>query len=182
MIIYTDLQYCIKWNRKWLFCFLQCNPVMIDAKEVSAAHRARYFWGNLPGMSRWCKPKHAHTYCIHAIAIISSLSVYLITSLTFSLVSRLNYPALICWHIFLFDSPFFPRLLLMSDLWLPWPMTSWTYKSASSTDVQPRCVYVCVYACYRVVSNFLTSRKQDWGFGKFSIYCFFLQCVKLQSL
>ncbi|KAI5617036.1 dystrobrevin beta isoform 1, partial [Silurus asotus] len=30
----------------------QCNPVMIDAKEVSAAHRARYFWGNLPGMNR----------------------------------------------------------------------------------------------------------------------------------
>lgn len=30
----------------------KCNPVMIDAKEVSAAHRARYFWGNLPGMSR----------------------------------------------------------------------------------------------------------------------------------
>uniref|UniRef100_A0A4W4FVD1 DNA (cytosine-5-)-methyltransferase n=1 Tax=Electrophorus electricus TaxID=8005 RepID=A0A4W4FVD1_ELEEL len=27
--------------------FLECNPVMIDAKEVSAAHRARYFWGNL---------------------------------------------------------------------------------------------------------------------------------------
>lgn len=26
---------------------------MIDAKEVSAAHRARYFWGNLPGMNRW---------------------------------------------------------------------------------------------------------------------------------
>ncbi|XP_016148330.1 DNA (cytosine-5)-methyltransferase 3A-like isoform X3 [Sinocyclocheilus grahami] len=32
--------------------FLECNPVMIDAKEVSAAHRARYFWGNLPGMYR----------------------------------------------------------------------------------------------------------------------------------
>ncbi|XP_076128981.1 DNA (cytosine-5-)-methyltransferase 3 alpha a isoform X2 [Alosa pseudoharengus] len=32
--------------------FLECNPVMIDAKEVSAAHRARYFWGNLPGMKR----------------------------------------------------------------------------------------------------------------------------------
>lgn len=31
---------------------LQSNPVMIDAKEVSAAHRARYFWGNLPGMNR----------------------------------------------------------------------------------------------------------------------------------
>lgn len=38
---------------------LQCNPVMIDAKEVSAAHRARYFWGNLPGMSRWYK--HTNT-------------------------------------------------------------------------------------------------------------------------
>uniref|UniRef100_A0AAY4DMF6 DNA (cytosine-5-)-methyltransferase n=1 Tax=Denticeps clupeoides TaxID=299321 RepID=A0AAY4DMF6_9TELE len=32
--------------------FLECNPVMIDAIEVSAAHRARYFWGNLPGMTR----------------------------------------------------------------------------------------------------------------------------------
>ncbi|XP_010214674.1 PREDICTED: DNA (cytosine-5)-methyltransferase 3A-like, partial [Tinamus guttatus] len=31
---------------------LESNPVMIDAKEVSAAHRARYFWGNLPGMNR----------------------------------------------------------------------------------------------------------------------------------
>ncbi|XP_023377996.1 DNA (cytosine-5)-methyltransferase 3B [Pteropus vampyrus] len=31
---------------------LQCNPVMIDAIKVSAAHRARYFWGNLPGMNR----------------------------------------------------------------------------------------------------------------------------------
>ncbi|XP_042246254.1 DNA (cytosine-5)-methyltransferase 3A-like isoform X6 [Thunnus thynnus] len=36
--------------------FLECNPVMIDAKEVSAAHRARYFWGNLPGMSRPLSP------------------------------------------------------------------------------------------------------------------------------
>ncbi|XP_006824674.1 DNA (cytosine-5)-methyltransferase 3C-like, partial [Saccoglossus kowalevskii] len=29
-----------------------CNPVLVDAKDVSAAHRARYFWGNLPGMNR----------------------------------------------------------------------------------------------------------------------------------
>ncbi|NXA55891.1 DNM3A methyltransferase, partial [Nothocercus julius] len=35
--------------------FLESNPVMIDAKEVSAAHRARYFWGNLPGMNRWVR-------------------------------------------------------------------------------------------------------------------------------
>lgn len=37
---------------------LQCNPVMIDAIEVSAAHRARYFWGNLPGMNRWADALH----------------------------------------------------------------------------------------------------------------------------
>ncbi|XP_055491423.1 DNA (cytosine-5)-methyltransferase 3A isoform X8 [Leucoraja erinacea] len=37
--------------------FLECNPVMIDAKEVSAAHRARYFWGNLPGMNRLVKER-----------------------------------------------------------------------------------------------------------------------------
>ncbi|XP_053360127.1 DNA (cytosine-5-)-methyltransferase 3 beta, duplicate a isoform X2 [Clarias gariepinus] len=32
--------------------FLECNPIMIDAVKVSPAHRARYFWGNLPGMNR----------------------------------------------------------------------------------------------------------------------------------
>uniref|UniRef100_A0A8C3TZ45 DNA methyltransferase 3 beta n=1 Tax=Catharus ustulatus TaxID=91951 RepID=A0A8C3TZ45_CATUS len=32
--------------------FLECNPVMVDAIKISAAHRARYFWGNLPGMDR----------------------------------------------------------------------------------------------------------------------------------
>uniref|UniRef100_A0A3P9Q543 DNA (cytosine-5-)-methyltransferase n=1 Tax=Poecilia reticulata TaxID=8081 RepID=A0A3P9Q543_POERE len=32
--------------------FLECNPVMVDAVKVSPAHRARYFWGNIPGMSR----------------------------------------------------------------------------------------------------------------------------------
>lgn len=36
-----------------LHLFPQCNPVMIDAVKVSAAHRARYFWGNLPGMNRF---------------------------------------------------------------------------------------------------------------------------------
>ncbi|XP_030921485.1 LOW QUALITY PROTEIN: DNA (cytosine-5)-methyltransferase 3A, partial [Geospiza fortis] len=36
--------------------FLESNPVMIDAKEVSAAHRARYFWGNLPGMNSLTSP------------------------------------------------------------------------------------------------------------------------------
>uniref|UniRef100_A0A3B3RNQ8 DNA (cytosine-5-)-methyltransferase n=1 Tax=Paramormyrops kingsleyae TaxID=1676925 RepID=A0A3B3RNQ8_9TELE len=32
--------------------FLECNPVLIDAVKVSPAYRARYFWGNLPGMDR----------------------------------------------------------------------------------------------------------------------------------
>ncbi|CAG6021961.1 unnamed protein product [Menidia menidia] len=32
--------------------FLECNPVLVDAIAVSPAHRARYFWGNIPGMSR----------------------------------------------------------------------------------------------------------------------------------
>ncbi|XP_075993278.1 DNA (cytosine-5)-methyltransferase 3B-like [Genypterus blacodes] len=32
--------------------FLETNPVLVDAVKVSPAHRARYFWGNIPGMSR----------------------------------------------------------------------------------------------------------------------------------
>ncbi|KAM7405335.1 hypothetical protein PAMP_012604 [Pampus punctatissimus] len=32
--------------------FLECNPVLVDAVKVSPAHRARCFWGNIPGMSR----------------------------------------------------------------------------------------------------------------------------------
>ena len=32
--------------------FVQCNPVVVDAKDISATHRARYFWGNIPGMNR----------------------------------------------------------------------------------------------------------------------------------
>ncbi|KAM4771276.1 DNA (cytosine-5)-methyltransferase 3A-like [Rhinophrynus dorsalis] len=39
-------------NKTAISNFLESNPVMIDAKYVSAAHRARYFWGNLPGMGR----------------------------------------------------------------------------------------------------------------------------------
>ncbi|XP_068588994.1 uncharacterized protein [Cebidichthys violaceus] len=32
--------------------FLECNPVLVNAVKVSPASRARYFWGNIPGMSR----------------------------------------------------------------------------------------------------------------------------------
>ncbi|KAL2103403.1 hypothetical protein ACEWY4_000271 [Coilia grayii] len=39
--------------------FLECNPVMLDAVSVSPAHRARYFWGNLPGMSRRLVPSQS---------------------------------------------------------------------------------------------------------------------------
>ncbi|MGH0129017.1 UNVERIFIED_CONTAM: hypothetical protein FKN15_075400 [Acipenser sinensis] len=31
---------------------IPCNPVLIDAVKVSPAHRARNFWGNIPGMNR----------------------------------------------------------------------------------------------------------------------------------
>ncbi|XP_065056739.1 DNA (cytosine-5)-methyltransferase 3A-like [Rhopilema esculentum] len=43
-------------DRKVISRFLQCNPVMIDAKDVSAQHRARYYWGNIPGMKRPAYP------------------------------------------------------------------------------------------------------------------------------
>uniref|UniRef100_A0A674C1V7 DNA (cytosine-5-)-methyltransferase n=1 Tax=Salmo trutta TaxID=8032 RepID=A0A674C1V7_SALTR len=40
-------------NHKVDICrFLECNPVLVDAVKVSPAHRARYFWGNIPGMNR----------------------------------------------------------------------------------------------------------------------------------
>uniref|UniRef100_A0ACB8F6V4 DNA (Cytosine-5)-methyltransferase 3B n=1 Tax=Sphaerodactylus townsendi TaxID=933632 RepID=A0ACB8F6V4_9SAUR len=43
----------MRMNDKRDICrFLECNPVMVDAVKVSPAHRARYFWGNLPGMNR----------------------------------------------------------------------------------------------------------------------------------
>ena len=36
--------------------FLQCPPVLVNSKAVSAQHRSRYFWGNLPGMNRQLYP------------------------------------------------------------------------------------------------------------------------------
>lgn len=48
--------YCSLFVFSLFFSFLffsQCNPILIDAVKVSPAHRARYFWGNLPGMNRY---------------------------------------------------------------------------------------------------------------------------------
>ena len=39
-------------DKRTISRFLQCNPVVVDAKDISPARRARYFWGNLPGMNR----------------------------------------------------------------------------------------------------------------------------------
>uniref|UniRef100_A0A8C5BFQ7 DNA (cytosine-5-)-methyltransferase n=1 Tax=Gadus morhua TaxID=8049 RepID=A0A8C5BFQ7_GADMO len=36
--------------------FIVCNKLMADAVKVSPAHRARYFWGNIPGMNRPMTP------------------------------------------------------------------------------------------------------------------------------
>lgn len=44
--------------------FLECNPVVVDAKEISPAHRARYFWGNLPGMNRPTIPLPGDKVCL----------------------------------------------------------------------------------------------------------------------
>lgn len=43
-------------DRETISRFLQSNPVVVDAKEISPAHRARYFWGNIPGMNRQTIP------------------------------------------------------------------------------------------------------------------------------
>ncbi|XP_031572916.1 DNA (cytosine-5)-methyltransferase 3A-like [Actinia tenebrosa] len=43
-------------DKKTISRFLQSNPVVVDARDVSPAHRARYFWGNLPGMNRPTRP------------------------------------------------------------------------------------------------------------------------------
>lgn len=44
----------------------QCNPILIDAVRVSPAHRARYFWGNLPGMNRYA-PMQNHFFSLVCI-------------------------------------------------------------------------------------------------------------------
>ena len=52
--------------------FFQCNPILIDAVKVSPAHRARYFWGNLPGMNRYTlkhNPVHALMYSFKQVIL-----------------------------------------------------------------------------------------------------------------
>uniref|UniRef100_A0A3Q0RMF2 DNA (cytosine-5-)-methyltransferase n=1 Tax=Amphilophus citrinellus TaxID=61819 RepID=A0A3Q0RMF2_AMPCI len=39
-------------NKVGICRFLECNPVIVDAMHVTPARRARYFWGNIPGMRR----------------------------------------------------------------------------------------------------------------------------------
>ena len=43
-------------DREIISRFLECRPVVISAKDVSAQYRTRYFWGNLPGMGRSLTP------------------------------------------------------------------------------------------------------------------------------
>lgn len=52
-------------------CSMQCNPVLIDAVKVSPAHRARCFWGNLPGMNRCVIMLLRHCVYVNASAIVS---------------------------------------------------------------------------------------------------------------
>ena len=39
-------------NKRDISWLLECNPAMIDAIKVSAAHWAQYFWDNLPWTNR----------------------------------------------------------------------------------------------------------------------------------
>lgn len=41
----------LRYYSNIIFLF-KCNPVVVDARDISPAHRARFFWGNLPGMNR----------------------------------------------------------------------------------------------------------------------------------
>ena len=63
-----------------MFCF-QCNPILIDAVKVSPAHRARYFWGNLPGMNRY--DTHLLTNAdglVHFCTFRAAISIMLMTA------------------------------------------------------------------------------------------------------
>ncbi|KAM9342417.1 uncharacterized protein KZ484_015140 [Pholidichthys leucotaenia] len=43
-------------DKKDICRFLECNPVLLNAVDVSPANRPRLFWGNLPGMRRPITP------------------------------------------------------------------------------------------------------------------------------
>lgn len=43
-------------DREVINRFLKCHPVVVSAKDISAQHRTRFFWGNLPGMNRSLRP------------------------------------------------------------------------------------------------------------------------------
>lgn len=70
--------------------FFQCNPILIDAVKVSPAHRARYFWGNLPGMNRYVLIHDHNSSCIFShwktnIYSFTCLSAFLFRPLATSL-------------------------------------------------------------------------------------------------
>lgn len=52
-----------------LSLFFQCNPILIDAVKVTPAHRARYFWGNLPGMNRYTLTHNHITSNLHVFIL-----------------------------------------------------------------------------------------------------------------
>ena len=52
--------------------------MVVDAKDISATHRARYFWGNIPGMYRY-------VHCTY-------IGIYLYTKLMCFLMGRPTTP------------------------------------------------------------------------------------------
>lgn len=60
----------------------QCNPVVVDAREISAAHRARYFWGNIPGMNR-CTSLSLSPFSLFSLFVFSPHPFSLCTGIAF---------------------------------------------------------------------------------------------------
>ncbi len=111
--ILPKLDFLLQYNGEYngSVC-VQCNPVMIDAKEVSAAHRARYFWGNLPGMNR---------YGCLKICCMSEIRCFEL-------------------HVNIRKTREQTLSVSLSVLWVPWWTIDSTCKTVWNMDAQLRCV------------------------------------------
>jgi hypothetical protein len=52
MSVYRRTSFCTANNTFFVCRFLACNPVIVDAARLTAQHRIRLFWGNIPGLRK----------------------------------------------------------------------------------------------------------------------------------
>ncbi|XP_051961425.1 DNA (cytosine-5)-methyltransferase 3B-like [Xyrauchen texanus] len=92
--LYENVVAMTNSNKADICRFLECNPVLVDAVKVSPAHRARYFWGNIPGMNRPIIPsmndKLSLQECLEAGRTANFEKVRTITTRTNSLKQGAN--------------------------------------------------------------------------------------------